>query len=67
MTHLAPRTAHSSGRSATFEIVPVRNITAERPDCDPCTWVAIDYRKFRLKFCNTSCPVHATIEKIMTS
>lgn len=67
MSYPISHVARAIGRTATFMIVPARDYTAVRPDCDLCTWVASGYGRFYLKYCNSACVTHARLPRVGTS
>jgi hypothetical protein len=43
-------------------IRPAEAITAPRPDCALCTWVAIGFMSFEIKAISRACPLHGRAE-----
>jgi len=40
----------------------VAEITAERPTCDMCCWVARGFMSFEIKVISRACPLHGRAE-----
>jgi hypothetical protein len=54
----------AQGHPSRIRIIPLTEVTGEFPGCDKCTWVAIGFKKWRIKYINRACRVHGKVECI---
>jgi hypothetical protein len=50
-------------QKAALRIMPVEEITAERPDCFLCTWAPAGSGVFQLRYVSAACRVHQDLER----
>ncbi len=59
---MSPPRLLRGGSGLTARIRPVAEITAERPTCDMCCWVARGFMSFEIKVISRACPLHGRAE-----